>query len=109
MTVEHDQRYVHFASTNHRFSPIAVGRSHPPTQVSILEPNPAASIGKELILLYPKDRKCQAILRKWNSLHREASQENFKDSSRQSLEMAAGTAAGEVLLTVSSLIRFGVH
>ncbi|XP_032920268.1 cilia- and flagella-associated protein 65 isoform X1 [Catharus ustulatus] len=36
VTVEHDQRYVHFASTNHRFSPIAVGRSHPPTQIYTL-------------------------------------------------------------------------
>lgn len=51
----------------------------------------------------------EAILRKWNGLHREASQENFKDGSRQSLEMAAGTAAGDVLLTISSLTRFGVH
>ncbi|NWR42974.1 CFA65 protein, partial [Regulus satrapa] len=33
VTVEHDQRYVHFASTKHIFAPIAVGRSHPPTQI----------------------------------------------------------------------------
>ncbi|NWX56001.1 CFA65 protein, partial [Promerops cafer] len=33
VTVEHDQRYVHFASTNHFFAPIAVGRSHPPIQI----------------------------------------------------------------------------
>ncbi|XP_023786926.1 cilia- and flagella-associated protein 65 isoform X4 [Cyanistes caeruleus] len=33
VTVEHDQRYVHFASTKHLFTPIAVGRSHPPTQI----------------------------------------------------------------------------
>nr|XP_026648052.1 cilia- and flagella-associated protein 65 isoform X5 [Zonotrichia albicollis] len=33
VTVEHDQRYVHFASTKHVFAPVAVGRSHPPTQI----------------------------------------------------------------------------
>ncbi|NXQ21900.1 CFA65 protein, partial [Peucedramus taeniatus] len=33
VTVEHDQRYVHFASTKHVFAPIAVGRSQPPTQI----------------------------------------------------------------------------
>ncbi|NXF11617.1 CFA65 protein, partial [Smithornis capensis] len=33
VTVEHDQRYVHFASTKHLFTPIAVGSSHPPTQI----------------------------------------------------------------------------
>ncbi|NXA83497.1 CFA65 protein, partial [Thryothorus ludovicianus] len=33
VTVEHDQRYVHFASTKHLFTPIAVGRSYPPTQI----------------------------------------------------------------------------
>ncbi|NXO63631.1 CFA65 protein, partial [Phainopepla nitens] len=33
VTVEHDQRYVHFASTKHIFAPIAVGGSHPPTQI----------------------------------------------------------------------------
>ncbi|KAL9847951.1 cilia- and flagella-associated protein 65 [Geothlypis trichas] len=33
VTVERDQRYVHFASTKHVFAPIAVGRSHPPTQI----------------------------------------------------------------------------
>ncbi|NXL72599.1 CFA65 protein, partial [Leptocoma aspasia] len=33
VTVEHDQRYVHFASTKHVFAPIAVGRSHPPKQI----------------------------------------------------------------------------
>uniref|UniRef100_A0A8U8AJE2 CFA65 protein n=1 Tax=Geospiza parvula TaxID=87175 RepID=A0A8U8AJE2_GEOPR len=33
VTVEHDQRYVHFASTKHVFAPIAVGGSHPPTQI----------------------------------------------------------------------------
>ncbi|NXP58478.1 CFA65 protein, partial [Chloropsis cyanopogon] len=33
VTVEHNQRYVHFISTTHTFSPIAVGQSHPPTQV----------------------------------------------------------------------------
>ncbi|NWU45650.1 CFA65 protein, partial [Hylia prasina] len=33
VTVEHDQRYVHFASSKHTFSPIAVGSSHPPTQI----------------------------------------------------------------------------
>ncbi|NXH39067.1 CFA65 protein, partial [Dicaeum eximium] len=33
VTVEHDQPYVHFASTKHIFAPIAVGRSHPPTQI----------------------------------------------------------------------------
>lgn len=36
-------------------------------------------------------------------------QENFEDSSRQSLEIAAGTAAGKVTLTISSLTRFGIH
>ncbi|KAM7049548.1 cilia- and flagella-associated protein 65 isoform 2-T2 [Acridotheres tristis] len=36
VTVEHDQRYVHFASTKHLFAPIAVGRSHPPTQIYTL-------------------------------------------------------------------------
>ncbi|NXO84430.1 CFA65 protein, partial [Sitta europaea] len=33
VTVEHNQRYVHFASTKHLFTPIAVGCSHPPTQI----------------------------------------------------------------------------
>uniref|UniRef100_A0A8C3NUV1 Cilia and flagella associated protein 65 n=1 Tax=Cyanoderma ruficeps TaxID=181631 RepID=A0A8C3NUV1_9PASS len=33
VTVEHDQRYVHFASTKHVFAPTAVGGSHPPTQI----------------------------------------------------------------------------
>ncbi|NXK54025.1 CFA65 protein, partial [Chauna torquata] len=33
VTVEQDQRYVHFASTKHLFAPIAVGTSHPPTQI----------------------------------------------------------------------------
>ncbi|NXO99320.1 CFA65 protein, partial [Certhia brachydactyla] len=33
MTVERNQRYVHFASTKHIFTPVAVGRSHPPTQI----------------------------------------------------------------------------
>ncbi|OWK63285.1 Coiled-coil domain-containing protein 108 [Lonchura striata] len=33
VTVEHDQRYVHFASTKHVFAPVAVGRSQPPTQI----------------------------------------------------------------------------
>ncbi|XP_039553133.1 cilia- and flagella-associated protein 65 isoform X1 [Passer montanus] len=33
VTVEHNQRYVHFASTKHVFAPIAVGRSQPPTQI----------------------------------------------------------------------------
>uniref|UniRef100_A0A8C8AGE9 Cilia and flagella associated protein 65 n=1 Tax=Otus sunia TaxID=257818 RepID=A0A8C8AGE9_9STRI len=33
MTVEQDQRYVHFASTKHLFTPIAIGTSHPPTQI----------------------------------------------------------------------------
>ncbi|NXC35212.1 CFA65 protein, partial [Campylorhamphus procurvoides] len=33
VTVEHDQRYVHFASTKHLFTPIAVGGLRPPTQI----------------------------------------------------------------------------
>ncbi|KAM9284669.1 cilia- and flagella-associated protein 65 [Cariama cristata] len=33
VTVEQDQRYVHFASTKHLFTPIAIGASHPPTQI----------------------------------------------------------------------------
>ncbi|NWI97813.1 CFA65 protein, partial [Pitta sordida] len=33
MTVERDQRYVHFASTKHFFTPVAVGGSCPPTQI----------------------------------------------------------------------------
>ncbi|NXK96416.1 CFA65 protein, partial [Formicarius rufipectus] len=33
VTVEHDRRYVHFASTKHLFTPIAVGGSRPPTQI----------------------------------------------------------------------------
>ncbi|NWI42888.1 CFA65 protein, partial [Picathartes gymnocephalus] len=33
VTVEHDQRYVHFASTKHLFTPIAVGGCQPPTQI----------------------------------------------------------------------------
>ncbi|NXW67838.1 CFA65 protein, partial [Hirundo rustica] len=33
VTVEHDQRYVHFASTKHFFAPIALGGSHPPIQI----------------------------------------------------------------------------
>ncbi|NXU14680.1 CFA65 protein, partial [Pardalotus punctatus] len=32
VTVEHDERYVHFASTKHFFAPIAVGDFQPPTQ-----------------------------------------------------------------------------
>ncbi|KAM9630301.1 cilia- and flagella-associated protein 65 [Morphnus guianensis] len=33
VTVEEDQRYIHFASTKHLFIPIAIGTSHPPTQI----------------------------------------------------------------------------
>ncbi|NXI80627.1 CFA65 protein, partial [Rhipidura dahli] len=33
VTVEHNQRYVHFASNKHHFAPIAIGGSHPPIQV----------------------------------------------------------------------------
>ncbi|NWU32774.1 CFA65 protein, partial [Dyaphorophyia castanea] len=33
VTVEQNQRYVHFASSEHHFAPIAVGSSHPPTQI----------------------------------------------------------------------------
>ncbi|NXK29229.1 CFA65 protein, partial [Arenaria interpres] len=33
VTVEQDQRYIHFASTKHLFTPIAIGTSHPPTQI----------------------------------------------------------------------------
>ncbi|NXU97152.1 CFA65 protein, partial [Cettia cetti] len=33
VTVERDQRYVHFASSKHIFTPTAVGGSHPPTQI----------------------------------------------------------------------------
>ncbi|XP_055575401.1 cilia- and flagella-associated protein 65 [Falco cherrug] len=33
VTVEQDQRYIHFASTKHRFAPIAIGTSHPPIQI----------------------------------------------------------------------------
>ncbi|NXQ35424.1 CFA65 protein, partial [Alaudala cheleensis] len=33
VTVKHDQRYVHFASTKHVFAPTAVGGSHPPIQI----------------------------------------------------------------------------
>ncbi|XP_030310179.1 cilia- and flagella-associated protein 65 [Calypte anna] len=33
VTVEQNQRYVHFASTKHLFTPIAIGTSHPPTQI----------------------------------------------------------------------------
>ncbi|KAM6259969.1 cilia- and flagella-associated protein 65 isoform 4-T4 [Spheniscus humboldti] len=33
VTVEQDQRYIHFASTKHFFTPIAIGTSHPPTQL----------------------------------------------------------------------------
>ncbi|NXY86806.1 CFA65 protein, partial [Alcedo cyanopectus] len=32
-TVEKDQRYLHFASTKHLFTPIAIGTSHPPSQI----------------------------------------------------------------------------
>ncbi|XP_065606522.1 cilia- and flagella-associated protein 65 [Cyrtonyx montezumae] len=32
VTVEREQRYVHFASSKHLFIPIAVGTSHPPVQ-----------------------------------------------------------------------------
>lgn len=51
----------------------------------------------------------EAFPRKQNGLHRKASQQNFEASTRQCLEMAAGVAAGEVPLTVSSLTRFGIH
>ncbi|NXE01264.1 CFA65 protein, partial [Chaetorhynchus papuensis] len=33
VTVERNQRYVHFASNKHHFAPIAIGGSHPPIQV----------------------------------------------------------------------------
>ncbi|NXD27312.1 CFA65 protein, partial [Spelaeornis formosus] len=33
VTLKPDQRYVHFTSTKHLFTPIAVGCSHPPTQI----------------------------------------------------------------------------
>ncbi|NWI79764.1 CFA65 protein, partial [Dryoscopus gambensis] len=33
VTVEQNQRYVHFASSKHCFAPIAVGSSYPPTQI----------------------------------------------------------------------------
>ncbi|NWV48006.1 CFA65 protein, partial [Daphoenositta chrysoptera] len=32
VTVGHNQRYLHFASNKHQFTPIAVGSSYPPTQ-----------------------------------------------------------------------------
>ncbi|XP_054686603.1 cilia- and flagella-associated protein 65 isoform X1 [Grus americana] len=33
VTVEQDQCYIHFASTKHLFTPIAIGTSHPPIQI----------------------------------------------------------------------------
>ncbi|NWU60823.1 CFA65 protein, partial [Pterocles burchelli] len=33
VTVEQDQRYIHFASTKHLFTPVAIGISDPPTQI----------------------------------------------------------------------------
>ncbi|XP_009994564.1 PREDICTED: coiled-coil domain-containing protein 108 [Chaetura pelagica] len=33
VTVEQNQQYIHFASTTHLFTPIAIGTSNPPTQV----------------------------------------------------------------------------
>ncbi|XP_031446362.1 cilia- and flagella-associated protein 65 isoform X1 [Phasianus colchicus] len=33
VTVEREQRYVHFASSKHLFMPIAIGTSHPPIQI----------------------------------------------------------------------------
>ncbi|NWW85581.1 CFA65 protein, partial [Rhynochetos jubatus] len=33
VTVEQDQRYIHFASTKHLFTPVAVGTTRPPTQI----------------------------------------------------------------------------
>ncbi|KAM9305712.1 cilia- and flagella-associated protein 65 [Gastrophryne carolinensis] len=33
VTVEKDQRYVHFTSTKHRFTPVAIGSSSPPKQI----------------------------------------------------------------------------
>ncbi|KAM6070538.1 cilia- and flagella-associated protein 65 [Chlamydotis macqueenii] len=33
VTVEQDQQYIHFASTKHLFTPIAIGTSYPPTQI----------------------------------------------------------------------------
>nr|XP_025951513.1 cilia- and flagella-associated protein 65 [Dromaius novaehollandiae] len=33
VTVEQGQRYVHFTSTKHLFTPIAIGSTHPPTQI----------------------------------------------------------------------------
>ncbi|NXF31945.1 CFA65 protein, partial [Nyctibius bracteatus] len=33
VTVEQGQQYIHFASTKHLFAPIAIGTSHPPTQI----------------------------------------------------------------------------
>lgn len=56
--MDRDQPYIHFTSTKHLFTPIAIGTSHPPTQVSILGPNPPASRGNELVLLHPKERQC---------------------------------------------------
>lgn len=55
--MEEGQQYIHFTSSKHLFTPIAIGTSHPPTQVSILRPIPAASGGKELVLLCPKDKQ----------------------------------------------------
>ncbi|NXF92889.1 CFA65 protein, partial [Eubucco bourcierii] len=33
VTVERDQPYLHFTSTKHLFAPIAIGTTHPPTQI----------------------------------------------------------------------------
>ncbi|NXP82591.1 CFA65 protein, partial [Ramphastos sulfuratus] len=33
VTVERDQPYLHFTSTKHLFTPIAIGTTHPPTQI----------------------------------------------------------------------------
>ncbi|KFO91785.1 Coiled-coil domain-containing protein 108, partial [Buceros rhinoceros silvestris] len=33
VTVDQDQPYIHFTSTKHLFTPIAIGTSHPPTQI----------------------------------------------------------------------------
>ncbi|XP_009909465.2 cilia- and flagella-associated protein 65 [Dryobates pubescens] len=33
VTMERDQPYIHFPSTSHLFTPIAIGTTHPPTQI----------------------------------------------------------------------------
>ncbi|NXI43348.1 CFA65 protein, partial [Galbula dea] len=50
VTVEQDQRYIHFTSTKHLFTPIAIGTSNPPKQIYELYNGGSVSVTFEVQL-----------------------------------------------------------